>query len=61
MAANIQLIMYRNKSGDMIVKLLHNEVETSIPVQTDMAPYYHWEDVRQFFEKQMQLHAPKEE
>lgn len=61
MAANIQLIMYRNKSGDVIVKLLHNEVETSIPVQTDMAPYYHWEDVRQFFEKQMQLHAPKED
>ncbi len=59
MGANVQLIFYRNKANDVIVKLLHNERETSIPVATDMAPYYHWKDVRQFFEAQMKKHDPK--
>jgi hypothetical protein len=51
MGANIQLIFYR-KGSDVIVKFLHNERETSIPVATDIAPYYHWNDVRDFFIKQ---------
>jgi hypothetical protein len=54
MGANIQLIFYR-KGNDVIVKFLHNERETSIPVSTDIAPYYHWKDVRQFFAKQAGL------
>lgn len=54
MGANVQLVFYRNdKTGDVVVKFLHNERETSIPVATDMAPYYHWEDVRAFFVKQL--------
>ncbi|MCQ2228751.1 MAG: histidine phosphatase family protein [Bacteroidales bacterium] len=49
MAANIQLIFFKNAKGDVILKFLHNENETSIPVKTDMFPYYHWNDVRAFF------------
>jgi len=49
MGANIQLIFYRNKTGHIIVKILHNENETSIPVKTDIYPYYHWDDVRAFW------------
>lgn len=49
MAANIQLIFFKNKKGDVVVKFLHNERETSIPVETDIYPYYHWNDVRAFF------------
>ena len=61
MAANIQMIMYRSKkSDDIIVKFLHNEVETTIPVATDIAPYYHWNDVRAFLLSQVSKHAPKE-
>ena len=53
MGANIQLIFYKKKgSDDVLVKFLHNERETSIPVTTDIAPYYHWKDVRNFFIKQ---------
>ncbi len=53
MGANIQLIFYKKKgSDDVLVKFLHNERETSIPVSTDIAPYYHWKDVRDFFIKQ---------
>ena len=53
MGANIQWVFFRNKAGDVIVKFLLNEVETSIPVETDMFPYYRWKDVEQFFLKQM--------
>ncbi|MCQ2227971.1 MAG: histidine phosphatase family protein [Bacteroidales bacterium] len=49
MGANIQLIFFKNKKNDVIVKILHNENETSIPVKTDIFPYYHWNDVRAFF------------
>lgn len=51
MAANIQLIFYRNSKNpeDVLVKILHNEKETRIPVATDSWPYYRWEDVKAFW------------
>jgi hypothetical protein len=50
MAANIQLIFYRKAgSDDVLVKFLLNENETSIPVKTDCAPYYHWKDVKAYW------------
>lgn len=51
MAANIQLVFYRKEgSDDVLVKFLFNENETSIPVATDCAPYYHWSDVKRYWE-----------
>ena len=51
MAANIQIVFYRKDgSDDVLVKFLLNENETSIPVRTDVAPYYHWSDVKSFWE-----------
>ena len=51
MAANIQLVFYRKDgSDDVLVKFLLNENETSIPVKTDVAPYYHWSDVKRYWE-----------
>ena len=50
MAANLQLIFYRKEgSDDILVKFLLNENETSIPVKTDVAPYYHWQDVKRYW------------
>jgi hypothetical protein len=50
MGVNLQLIFYRNqKTGDVIVKLLHCEKEVRIPVATNIAPYYHWEDFKAFY------------
>ena len=37
-------------SDDILVKFLLNENETSIPIKTDCAPYYHWSDVKRFWE-----------
>lgn len=50
MAGNIQIIFFRNKSGEIIVKFLHNETEVGIPVQTDIYPFYKWEDVRKYYQ-----------
>lgn len=36
MAANLQLIFYRNRKGDTLVKMMLNE--------KDITPYYRWED-----------------
>ena len=53
MAANIQLVFYRKDgSDDILVKFLLNENETTLPaVKTDMAPYYHWTDVKKYWEE----------
>ena len=54
MAANIQIIFYRKAdSDDILVKFLLNENETSVPaLKTDVAPYYHWKDVRTYLTRQ---------
>ncbi|MBR5117574.1 MAG: histidine acid phosphatase [Muribaculaceae bacterium] len=50
MAANVQMILYRKPgSDDILVKILLNEHEATLPIATDCAPYYHWLDVRQHF------------
>ena len=50
MAANVQLIYYRKSgSDDILVKILLNEREATLPITTDCAPYYHWRDVRAHF------------
>ncbi len=50
MGANLQIIFYRKPgSDDILVKFLYQEEERTIPITTDMAPYYHWRDARAFF------------
>lgn len=52
MCGNIQLIFYRRKgSPDILVKPLLNEREVTLPVETDCAPFYHWADVRAYWQK----------
>ncbi len=49
-ACNIQMVYYRQPgNSDVLVKVLLNEHEATLPVKTDAAPYYHWSDVRAFF------------
>ena len=50
MGANIQLVFYRNASDDVLVKILHNERESSVPLSTANFPYYRWTDLRQYLE-----------
>ena len=50
MASNLQFIFYRSnpKDKDVLVKVLLNEVEATLPISTNCAPYYHWSDFRQY-------------
>ena len=46
MATNLQFVFYRKaKSNDVLVKVLLNEDEATLPIQSDVAPYYHWSEI----------------
>lgn len=49
MAANLQMIFYKNKEGEIIVKFLHNEKEVKLPIKSSMNPYYKWSDVKALY------------
>ena len=65
MCGNIQLVFYRKKgSEDILVKPLLNEREVTLPIPTDVAPYYHWKDLREYWKNVVdgiQLPQPTEE
>ena len=51
MGANIQLVFYRRSRNDkdVLVKVLLNENEATLPVKTDCAPYYRWSDFKKYY------------
>ncbi len=55
MAANIQLIFYRESPSDedVIFKILLNEEEATLPLSSSIAPYYRWSDFRDFYLKKL--------
>lgn len=55
MAANIQFVFYRKDSNDkdVLVKVLLNEDEATLPIASDIAPLYHWKDVREYYLKKI--------
>lgn len=50
-ASNLQLIFYRGKKPeqDILVKCLLNGHEASLPLPSDLYPYYRWNDFKQFY------------
>ena len=44
MAANLQIILYRNKAGKIYVRSLINENDAYIPIKCETAPFYPWSD-----------------
>ena len=47
MCTNLQMIFYRNRKGEVLVKFLRNEQETLVPALTPVhGVYYKWQDVR---------------
>ena len=50
MAGNVQWVFYRKPGNDdVLVKFLLNENETSIPITTDIYPFYHWKNVANYY------------
>ncbi len=60
MACNIQFVFYRKKFGDkdIIFKVLRNENEATLPIKTDIAPYYHWNDFKAYFIQKLKDYQP---
>lgn len=48
MGANLQLIFYRNKKNDILVKFLLNESEVELPLKSKTVPYYSWKELKTF-------------
>ena len=57
MSGNLQIIYYRRDSADqdVLIKVLLNEKEATLPVVTDCAPYYHWKDVREYYLRKLKI------
>ena len=55
MASNVQFVFYRKnpRDKDVVFKVLLNEKEATLPLQTDIAPYYHWRDFRDYYLKKL--------
>lgn len=52
MAGNLQLVFYRNDKKEIWVKVLLNEKAVKLPVESEMAPYYCWEVIKDLWMKQ---------
>ncbi len=53
MASNVQIVFFENKARDILVKFMHNEKEVHVPVKTDQWPFYHWNDVKEYYQKRL--------
>ena len=55
MASNVQFVFYRENLADkdIVFKVLLNEQEATLPIPTDIAPYYHWRDFREYYLKKL--------
>ena len=49
MGASLQLVFYRNDSGDILVKVLQNEQEGTLPLEAVSGPYYRWNDFKEHY------------
>lgn len=62
MAGNLQIVFYRKNPADkdVLIKVLLNENEATLPLQTDVAPYYHWNDFRDFYLQRINSYKEKD-
>lgn len=51
LGGSIMMIHYRTDRDDpdVLVKVLLNGEEATLPIPTDCAPYYHWQDVKRYY------------
>lgn len=61
MAANLQIVLYRNKRGEVLVRSLMNENDVYLPIESPTAPFYKWEDMKHLaYENLSKLDATRE-
>ena len=60
MAANLQIVLYRNKQGKVLVRSLLNERDAYLPIKSKMAPFYTWKEFSDYINSNLkQLDASK--
>lgn len=48
MGSNMQMVFFKNDKGDIIVKFMMNEQEIGLDMASDIYPFYHWDDARNY-------------
>ena len=50
-ASNLQLIFYHSKKAGapILIKCLLNGIESTLPLPSDLFPYYRWDDFKKFY------------
>lgn len=51
MAANLQIVLYRNKAGEVLVRSLVNERDGYLPIKCATAPFYPWKEFCNYLNK----------
>ncbi len=60
LSANIQWILFVNKNGHYLVKVLLNEEPVKLPIKTGLFPFYDWEKLKHYYlHKLALLHVNK--
>lgn len=49
MCGNIQMVFYKNRQNQILVKILLNEKEATLPLNSSTAPYYDWNEVKKYW------------
>lgn len=50
MGASLQFVFYRNACGDILLKVLLNEREATLPLRAVCGPYYSWSEVKAHYQ-----------
>ena len=49
MASNLQFVFYKSKKcSDVLVRILENENDITLPLESATAPFYKWDDVKKY-------------
>ena len=54
MGANLQIVLYRNKAGEVLVRSLLNEKDMTLPIECKSAPFYPWDEFCKLANKNME-------
>ena len=56
--SSVQVIYYRKDKNDddILIKVLLNGQESRLPVKTDCAPYYNWQEVKRYYLRKLYAH-----
>jgi len=59
LGGSIMLVHYRTDKNDPdpLVRVLLNNHEARLPIPTDCAPYYHWQDVKRYYLRKLYSYA----